>query len=79
MKCYIMFCGAHLMKNTMTLFKIYHIHTLSSILTYYNYGIFLINECFSCVNWQLEQQDDGHIAHVPQRRTDGNSTHPSNV
>ena len=31
MKCYIMFCVANLMKNMMTLFKIYHRNTLSSI------------------------------------------------
>ena len=32
MKCYIMFCVANLRKNMMTLFKIYHIHYLSSII-----------------------------------------------
>ena len=31
MKCYIMFCVANLMQNMMTLFKIYHRNTLSSI------------------------------------------------
>ena len=31
MKCYIMFYVANLMKNMMTLFKIYHRNTVSSI------------------------------------------------
>ena len=47
MKCYFMFYVGNIMKNMMTLFKIYHRNTLSSIvLTYYNYGMFLIKECF---------------------------------
>ena len=32
MKCYIMFCVANLMKNMMTLLKIYHRHSLSSMI-----------------------------------------------
>ena len=31
MTCYIMFCVANLMQNMMTLFKIYHRNTLSSL------------------------------------------------
>ena len=31
MKCFITFCVANQMKNMMTLLKIYHINTLSSI------------------------------------------------
>ena len=31
MKCYIMFCVANLRKNMVTLFKIFHIYYLSSI------------------------------------------------
>ena len=37
MKCYIKFCGANLIQNRMTLFKIYHRHTLSSVIVNLRY------------------------------------------
>ena len=32
MKCYIMFCVANIMKNMMTLLKIYHSHTMLTMI-----------------------------------------------
>ena len=53
MKCYIMFCVANLMKNMMTLFKIYHINTLSSISVNLLQLRHVSNKIWFCwVNWQ---------------------------